>query len=76
MKAKTNFYWEQTHHQQVIVVPTRTIVDTCLGFIFEKKVQEIPISVLNRNQPQKSLQRHPIFINDSDHDCIIDKILC
>ena len=39
-----------------------------------KYFHNIVISFSNRNQTKKSLQRHPICINDSDHDYIIEEI--
>ena len=38
------------------------------------EVKQIPNSVCNRNKSCKALKRRPIFLIDSDHDFILDKI--
>ena len=49
---------------------------TSVSWIFcSENVQYIPRNVFNRNQSRQDLQRHPIFINDSDNNYIIDEIL-
>ena len=40
-----------------------------------KYVQDISRVFCNINQAQNNLQIHPICLNDSDHDYIIDEIL-
>ena len=55
--------WDQEHY-------------TTLHNIFAVKyIQDMPISVFNRNQAQQDLQRYPICITDSDNDYIIDENL-
>ena len=40
-----------------------------------KDVHDIPRSVFKIKKERQSLQRHPIFITDSDNDYILDEIL-
>ena len=75
MQYITKCYWYQKQQQQVIFVPTHTIVDPYLDVIVVKGVHGIPRSVCNRNQAVQDLQRHPICLTDSYHDSIIDWIL-
>ena len=44
-------------------------------YILVKYVQDIPTSVFNINKAQKALQRHSIWITDSDHEYILGGIL-
>ena len=41
-----------------------------------KDVHDITISVFNRNQAKQDLQRHAIYLNDSDHNYNIEKYIC
>ena len=61
--------------QQDIVVPTGTIVQTCLDGIVVKYVHDLPIIICNRNQARRYLNRNIICFADSDHDYILDKIV-
>ena len=67
-------YWEQIQQQNNIIVPTRTIVHTCLNVMEVTDVKQTPNSVCNRNHAHKSLQRHHICLTDSGHDFILDEI--
>ena len=49
MKEKANWYWDQKNQQQVIIVPTRTIVHTCLDVVAVKYVHDITRSICSRN---------------------------
>ena len=64
---------EQKQHQQVIIVPTHTILHPCLDFMAVKYFHEIPRSVCNINQEKQYLQIHHIFWTDYDHDYILKK---
>ena len=75
MKVKMKWYFNQTQNQQVIVVPTISIVNPCLGVIAVKDVQYIPRSVCNKNQVCQALQICHICITNSDHDYTIDIFL-
>ena len=44
------------------------------GCNFSNLVKQITKSVLNINQSHNDLERYHIFLNDSHHDCIFDKI--
>ena len=61
----------QKNQKQVIIVPTQNIVHPCLDVVAVKYVHDIPRSIFNRNQAKQDLQRHPIFITDSDHNDIL-----
>ena len=56
------------------IFTTHTIVHTCLDVFVLKDGHDITISDFNINQTIKYLQRHLIFLNDSDNDYIIDEI--
>ena len=68
MKATTKWYWEQKYPQQVIAVPTGTIVHPCIKVFAVNYVQYIPRIVCNRNQSQQALYGHPICITDSYYE--------
>ena len=61
----------EKQQQQVIIVPTQTILHTYLDVMVVKYVHDIPIIVCSRNEPKQALQRHP-FLTDSDNDYIIE----
>ena len=42
MQEKKKWYWEQKQHQQVIVVPTSTIVHPYLDIFLVKDAHDIP----------------------------------
>ena len=71
---KTNCYWKQQPLQQTIIVPTRKILHPRLDVITIRYVQDIPKNVYNRIQAKKAIQRHPIIINDTDYDYILNEI--
>ena len=70
----TNWYWKQQPLQQTIIVPTRKILHPHLDVIIIIYVQDIPKNVCNRIQAKKSIQRHPICMEDADYDYILDEI--
>ena len=53
MQEKTKCYWEGENIQQLIVVPTHTIVNTCLDVFVVKDGHDITISAFNINQTRK-----------------------
>ena len=59
--------------QQNIIVPTRTIIHPCLDVVRITDVQDIPNTVCNSIQ-EKSIQRNPIIMTDTDYDYILDEI--
>ena len=71
MKENIRWYWE-IKPQQVIVVPTRTIVHPCIFVIVVKYLQDIPRGVINRNQSQQYLQRNSICSTESNNSYTID----
>ena len=60
--------------QQTIIVPTRTVLHPSIDVIIIRYVQDTPNNLCNRIQEQKSIQRHPIIITDSNSDYILDEI--
>ena len=71
-KEKKNHYWENKRYQQVIIVPTRTIIHLCLDVVAVKDVHGIPRIFFNRDQAKRDLQIHPICLTDSDHYYILE----
>ena len=55
MQENTNWYWEQKNQQQVIIVPTQTIVHPCIDVVEVKYVHDILRSVFNINQAKQAL---------------------
>ena len=76
MQEITNWFLYQQLQQQVITVPTRTILHPQLDFIAIIDIHEINKSVFNRKQEKKAISRHPIFLTDSDDDYILEEIYC
>ena len=71
MQESTNWYWKQQPLQHNIIFPTRTILHPGLDFATIRYVQDIPKTVCNRIQVEKSIQRHPICMTDTDYDYIL-----
>ena len=71
MQEKKTCYWVGKNNQQLIVVPTYIIVNTCIDVFVVKDVHDITRSAFNINQTRKSLKRHLIGINDYDNDYIL-----
>ena len=74
MQENTNLYWKQQPLQYTIMVPTRTVFHPCLDVITIRYVQDIPKNVCNMIQSKEAIQRHPIFMTDSDYDYILDEV--
>ena len=74
MQKKTTCYWKGKNHQHLIVVPTHTIVNTCLDVFVVKDGHDITISAFNINQTRKYLQRYLICLTKYDNDYILDGI--
>ena len=62
--------------QQLIIVPTSTVLHTYLYVVVVKDIQDIPRGFYNRNQAQQAWQIYPICLTDSACDYIIDENLC
>ena len=62
------------NHQQLIVVTTHTIVNTCLDVFVVKDVHDITISAFNINQTRKDLQWYLICLADCDNYYILGGI--
>ena len=50
MQERTNWFWDQHTRQQVITVPTYTILHPRLDVIEITDIHDIPKSVCNRTQ--------------------------
>ena len=59
-----------------MIVPTCTILHTCLDVVRITDVQDISKTVCNRIQAKKCIQKNPIFITDTNYDYILDEIEC
>ena len=55
MQENIYFNWEHKHKQQVIIIPTQTIVHPFLDVVAVKYVHNITRSVCNRNQATQDL---------------------
>ena len=62
-----------TSQQQVITVLTRTILHTLLEVNAITDFHDIPKSVCNMAQAEKSISIHPICLTDSDYDYILEE---
>ena len=51
-----------------MTVPTCTILNPQLDITAITDIHDIPKSVCNRTQAEKSISRHPICITDSNYD--------
>ena len=69
MQENTNWYWKQQPLQHTIMVPKRTILHPRLDVIIIRYVQDIP-----QEPRKKEIQRHPIIMNGSGYDYILDEI--
>ena len=75
MKEK-KWYWEQKYQQQIITVMTRNIINTFIEVFVMRDIHDNPRGFCDRNQRRQALQRHAICLTESDHDYILDGILC
>ena len=73
-KASTNWHWQQFGTKESVIIETHNTVHPCLDVSTIKYDADIPISLWNKKQAQKSVQRHPICISDADHDYNLDEI--
>ena len=64
MKAKKIDVGNRTKKKTIIILSTRTIVNSWLDVSILEDVADIPRSICNNKQAQKALQRHLIFITD------------
>ena len=65
----------EKNQQQVMVVLKCIMLHPCLDVMTVKYFQYIPRGVCNINQSRKALQRHHIFLTDSNCDYIIEDVL-
>ena len=71
MKSKTNWYWQKHVTKQSVIISNSTILHPCLEVSAIKMLQTFPGLYAIK---KKAVQRQPIFIDDADHDYIIDKL--
>ena len=74
MQVYTNWYWNQQSNNNVITVPTRTILHPQLEGDATTECHSIPTSICSRTQAKKSISRQPICLTDADYDYILEKI--
>ena len=68
MKVNTNWYREEHGNKHSAIIATSTISHTCIYVTTIKDVVDLPHSLCNKKQAQRSVKRHPIFISDKYHD--------
>ena len=56
MQESTDYFWGQHPQQQVMTVPTRTILHTRLNVTTITDIRDIPKSVCNRTQKQNHIK--------------------
>ena len=74
IQEKTKWYWYKKQQQQLIIVPTCTIVHPRLSIMIVKYVHDINKIVRNRNQAKKASQINPICLTYSYHNYILEQI--
>ena len=74
MQENTHCYWQKQPLQHTIIVPTRTILYPRLDVVGITYVQDIPKTICNRIQANRSIQRHPIFLTDAYYGYTFNKI--
>ena len=72
MQVDTNWYWNQQPKHHVITVPTRTILHPQLEDNAVTDFHTIPKIICTSTQAKKSISRLPVFLTDSDYDCILE----
>ena len=73
MKSDANCYFQQLRTEDSVIISTHTIFHPCLDVSAIKEVEDIPRSLCNKKQAQKSVKRHPISIYDADQDYVLDE---
>ena len=71
MRVDTNCYWNQQPRQNVITVPTRTIIHPQPEVNTVTDFYTILTSVYAWTQAKKSIPRQPIRLTDYDYDYIL-----
>ena len=74
MQVDTNWYCNQQPKQYVITVPKYTILHPQLAFNAVTNFLAIPTGLCTRTQAKKSISSQPIYLTDSDYDCILEEI--
>ena len=73
MQENTIIYHNKKQKQKVILVPTQTIIHSCLYVVEVKYIHDINRTVWNRKHTKHDLQNNPIRLTDSDHDYTFEK---
>ena len=68
MQENTNCYWKQQSLQQIIILPTHTIIHPHLDVNIIRYVQDIGKKLFGRSKAKKAIQRHPIIVTDAYYD--------
>ena len=74
IQEKTKWYWYKKQQQQLIIVPTCTIVHPRLSIMIVKYVHDINKIVRNRNQAKKASQINPICLTYSYHNIFLNRL--
>ena len=75
MQVDTHWYWNQHPQQNIITVPTHTILHTRLEVNYIINFHDITKSLYNRTQANKSVSINPICLTDYDYDYILEAFL-
>ena len=75
MQVDTHLYWNQHPQQNIITVPTHTILHTRLEVNYIINFHDITKSLYNRTQANKSVSINPICLTDYDYDYILEAFL-
>ena len=74
MQVDTNCYWNQHLQQNVITLPTRTILHPLIEVNALTYFHAIPKRVCNRTMAKKGISRQPVCLTDSDYNYILEEI--
>ena len=74
MQIETNWYCNQHPQQNVITVPTRTILHPRLEVNAVTHFHAISKNLCKTTQAKKSISRQPICLTDSDYHYILEEI--
>ena len=76
LQVDINWYCNQNPQNNVITVPTCTILHPRLEVNAVTHFHAMTKSVCNRTQTKKSISRQPICFTDYDYDYILKEISC
>ena len=76
MKERTTWFWDQHHQQQLMTVPTHTVLRPKLDVTAITDIHDIPKIVCKMTQAKKAISGHSICLTDFDYDYILKEIYC